>query len=68
MDDTASIMKEPNSALSGTLQEPHTHEDPLRCPGQVSSVPEQLRMKLIRVSARKKMNKSNKFNFLNNLG
>lgn len=38
-DDTASITKEPDSALSDTLQEPRIHASPLHCPAQVSSVP-----------------------------
>lgn len=37
--DTASIMREPDSALSDTLQEPQTHASPLHCPAQVSSIP-----------------------------
>lgn len=39
VDDTASITKEPNSELSGTLQEPHIHASPLHFPGQASSAP-----------------------------
>lgn len=39
VDDTASIMKEPNSGLSGTLQEPRIHASPLHCPVRASSVP-----------------------------
>lgn len=39
VDDTASIAKEPNSELSGTLQEPHIHASQLHFPVQVSSAP-----------------------------
>lgn len=38
-DDTASTMKEPNSALSDTLQEPQIHASPLHFPARVSSIP-----------------------------
>lgn len=38
-DDTASIVKGPNSALSGTQQEPPTHAGPPHCPAPVSLVP-----------------------------
>lgn len=38
-DNTASTVREPNSALSDTRQEPPIRAGPLRCPDPVSSVP-----------------------------
>lgn len=46
VDDTASITKEPNSVLSGTLQEPHKHASPLHFPVQASSAPERTNKKM----------------------
>lgn len=39
VDDTASTVREPNSALSDTRQEPLIRAGPLHCPAPVSSVP-----------------------------